>query len=298
MRIFPKKLWRSLVEATPVEKRSYPLERRKDKADEGKFITQIITQTETTTVSQYFTISETTTIISKLYYTVTSPIIVDHTTTMSAVQTTTVQPSSSSMARVAPELAPSDSSASTTSTIQGTGGGRPTTGSPTAVQTASPATAAPQSSPSISASTDHKLSTTVILGIVLGCLAFLAALIAGLLFARRMYRMYRQQRVMRKQIQTEGNEMPNIDGNGPADQGQAIRWQQMMGGQHTGGSQYQGYREPSTMGGQHTGMGAQRTGDSKAAEAREEETWQEYPPQPAPPAYSTNNPFYMSPRDV
>ena len=110
--------------------------------------------------------------------------------------------------------------------------------------------------------------------------------------------MYRQQRVMRKQIQTEGNEMPNIDGNGPAGQGQEARGQQMMGGQHTGGSQYQGYREPSMMGGQHTGMGAQYTGDSKAAEAREGEMWQEYPPPPAPPAYSTNNPFYMSPRDV
>lgn len=74
------------------------------------------------------------------------------------------------------------------------------TSSPSASATAKPVVAVSQH--------QKALSPGAIAGIVLGVLGFLALLVGILFLVRRFYRMYRKERVMRKQLQTEGNEMP------------------------------------------------------------------------------------------
>ncbi|KAL9131117.1 MAG: hypothetical protein Q9217_000879 [Psora testacea] len=228
-----------MVPATPLKKRSYPLERRKDKT-----VTETITEIQTQTINETYTVHITTQIFSTIYSTITVPTTIDHTVTVnvSVPTTTTLEasppPSIVSMynmlsaARVAPELVASRASSTmlalselpllfaSLSRAAKTSNQSPTpipaTTSSTSTLAPTPATLAPAASgssdsPSVStASRKHALPATTILAIVLGALAFVGLLLAALLFARRMYRMYRQQRVLRKQIQTEGNEMPVV----------------------------------------------------------------------------------------
>jgi len=171
--------WRSFVLGNPSTKRSSHLEKRKDK-------TVTITETQQQTDTVFSTIFINRTITSHLMTTIwstrdithTQPITITHnmtaTTSLSASDTT---PPSATKSRL---LSPTKAEAS---------------------QTATPAVSpVPTSKP--------HLSTVAILGIVFGVLALVGLLIAGLFIVRRFYRMYRRERVLRKQLQTEGNELP------------------------------------------------------------------------------------------
>ncbi|KAL9101002.1 MAG: hypothetical protein Q9163_003687 [Psora crenata] len=208
-----------------------------------KTVTETITQTQTQTINETYTVHLTTEIYSTILSTITVPTTIHHTATfnVSLPTTTTLEASPPpsivsmysmlSVARVAPDLGGSHSSstllalselpiliASESSASAAAKTSKPSPSplpsassgsSPTLVPT--PAAAAPTASPSLISSTKHPMPSTTILAIVLGAVAFVGLILAGLLFARRMYRMYRQQRVLRKQIQTEGNEMPAVN---------------------------------------------------------------------------------------
>ena len=241
MQLQTSSLWRSLVHATPLERRSHPLQRRKDKT-----VTVTSTATETQTIHETYTVHITTELFSTIFSTITVPTTIHHTATLnvSVPTTTTVgaSPPASivsmyealSLGRVGQEMMP------ISSTSHG-GGNAPlktngvtripsTTQSPSTSNTPNAANATPTPSPVTFPSKEHKLGGTVILGIVLGSLAFVALIIAGLLFSRRMYKMYREQRVMRKQAMTEGNEMPTIAARSSTMRNDGFHPQAMKGG--------------------------------------------------------------------
>ena len=153
-----------------------PLEKREEKT-----VVETVTETEHVSTIIYRTI------ISTISY---PPVTIHHTdtmtTTLEARQPTTTE--TSSLARVAPVLRQNGPAATTAIP-------EPVPANPTA---------------KTDADNTHHLSATVILGIVLGTLAFIGLAVAGFLFARRMLRKYRQQRIWRKQITSEGNPMPNL----------------------------------------------------------------------------------------
>lgn len=188
MKLITSPEWRALVVAGDLLKRDDkalqetlpPLKKR-----DG----ETVTKTVTAQINQTFTERITTTILRTVIITKhPAPETMHHTETI----TTTLNPT---LARVAPALRPdgSDATIETTDSMASS----PT---PTSVGVAAEA----------HADEKHQLSGTEILGIVLGSLAFIGLLVAGLLFSRRMYRKYRQQRVWRKQITSEGNPMPNM----------------------------------------------------------------------------------------
>ena len=194
MRLLPTSDWRAMMLIPPVEKRAY-LEPRKEKE---KTVTQQETVFITVTVNQNFTEHIFTTVFSTIFSTISIPMTINHTVTASTISTAqvTLSPSPTTIPRVAPQLIPLSSMSNGETHV------------PLTPREFNPApSATPVTAPLMPSQGKHSLSTTQVLAIVLGSLTFLGVLIAGLLFARRMYKKYRQQRVMRKQAQTEGNEM-------------------------------------------------------------------------------------------
>lgn len=165
------------------------------------FITSFINRTDTIwiTIEKNFTIPvtvfEPTTITRNNTLTLTAPTIVPVT-----ASSTVSEPAS--LAKVAPELVVSQPSLSRASNA--------------AMETRTvalpamnlPSLQTPTSTPKPGAESQGHLPAAGITGIVAGTLAFLGLVLAVFLLVRRFYRMYRRERVLRKQIQTEGNEMP------------------------------------------------------------------------------------------
>lgn len=135
------------------------------------------------TVTQHNTVFVNTTIISTELRTVTQtakPITHSQLIVIPSTVTTTFIPT---LGRVPPELSP-------------------------VTATASPAVT---SQPSPSAVSGHHLSKSVVTAIVIAVVAFLALLSLIAFFGvRKWLKKYRSERVLRKKIQTEGNEMPNL----------------------------------------------------------------------------------------
>lgn len=164
-------------------------------------VTETTTSTTTATLNVTITIHTTT----ELFYTSTitffqpTTITNNITTTESSLLPTTMTSSrsaSETKARVAPDLATSgDGTTKTSSTSHSTLGA------------ASSSTATPL----LHDSTQHRLPTAAVLGITFGVLGLLALIVSIWLLVRRFYRMYRRERVARKQAQTEGNDLPMSD---------------------------------------------------------------------------------------
>lgn len=135
------------------------------------------------TVTQHNTVFVNTTIISTELRTVTQtakPITHSQLIVIPSTVTTTFIPT---LGRVPPELSP-------------------------ITATASPAVT---SQPTPSAVSGHHLSKSVVTAIVIAVVAFLALLSLIAFFGvRKWLKKYRSERVLRKKIQTEGNEMPNL----------------------------------------------------------------------------------------
>ena len=139
----------------------------------------------------------------------------------------------------------------------------------------------------------HSLRTPEILGIVLGSLAFFGALLAGLIFARRWMKKYRQQRVAKKQAVTEGNEMPagfrHVETAGGSG---GIQQQQTTGGsnpffqQHIVGGTNSAMQRPLTnhqTGATHDPFQqGEITVSSYPRDEKRGEMWEEYPPEYRP----------------
>jgi len=87
--------------------------------------------------------------------------------------------------------------------------------STTDLPSATPAAAQPTHS-SDAAVHSSRIQPSTIVAIILGGLFFLGFAVAILLVVRRFYRMYRHERVLRKQAQTIGNAMPFMTGTAPA----------------------------------------------------------------------------------
>ena len=175
---FLSSFWQSYVVGNPPIKRSPSVEKRKDKT-ETVTETQKITESifSTVFINQTITSHIQTTIWSTREVTFTQPITITHNLTATAPVTPS-PPVSMSTTKAGFHV-------------------------PTRAEVSE--TAAPSATP---VPTKHHLSTGAIVGIVFGVLALLGLLIAGLFLVRRFYRMYRRERVLRKQLQTEGNEMP------------------------------------------------------------------------------------------
>lgn len=135
------------------------------------------------TVTQRNTIFVNTTIISTEFRTVTQtaePVTHSQLIVIPSTVTTTFVPT---LSRVPPELSP-------------------------VTATASPAVT---SQPSPSAASGHQLSSSALTAIVIAAVAFLALLSLCAFFGIRKYlKKYRAERVLRKKVQTEGNEMPDL----------------------------------------------------------------------------------------
>ena len=253
-----------MVRATPLEKRLVAPDLVEGRKEKTVTVTETSTLTNTETINQTTTLFITSEFFSTIFTTITVPTTIQHTVTQNvSVPTTTTLVASPppsiismynalSVARVGQELVPISSTSQgghkESSKLSGPASTPLTTQPPNPPD---PAIAVPTPAAVVPSSQTHKLSAPVILGIVLGVLAFIGLLLAGLIFARRMYRMYRQQRVMRKQIQTEGNPMPVIAAAGET-------------------ARNDGFDNEETIGG-------------KPYEAdQKHEVWEEYPP-----AYST-----------
>jgi len=210
---FARSFWRSYIVGVPPRKRSQPVEKRgvtitiTSSFTDSIFITSFINQTITTfiTVEQNFTIPTT--------FSVPTTMTRNNTVTVTAPTTVTNTPSPATLGRVAPNLVVSQAPASsaTLNTISVVYQGA-TVQTMTIPQTASP-------TPPAQVESNEHLSNGAIAGIVVGVLGFLGLLAAVFLLIRRFYRMYRRERVLRKQVQTEGNEMPAMrtGGSKPAD---------------------------------------------------------------------------------
>ncbi|KAG8531502.1 uncharacterized protein KY384_003131 [Bacidia gigantensis] len=257
MRVLPP-----AVMLVPAIGKRQTLERRKDKT-----VTETTTFTQTLTINQTFTEHVSTTVFSTIFATITVPSTINHTLTVPTTTTVQATPSTATIARLAPELI----------ALNATSGKAP------------PATAS-SPLPVASASKKDSLGTAEILAIVLGSLAFAGLLLAGLLFGRKMIKKYRQQRVMRKQAQTEGNDMPRYMISAPV--GHAGFQQQNV----RGGSSLANFpRFPVAADNtafqprQATGVtlagseSRQHAAGSKAAEAAEE--WEDFPLDDSPPSY-------------
>ncbi len=135
------------------------------------------------TVTQRNTVFVNTTIISTELRTVTQtpkPVTHSQLIVIPSTVTTTFIPT---LARIPPELSP-------------------------ITATASPAVT---SQPTPSAVSGHHLSNSVVTAIVIAVVAFLALLSLVAFFGvRKWLKKYRSERVLRKKIQTEGNEMPDL----------------------------------------------------------------------------------------
>ena len=176
---FLSSFWRSFVVGNPTTKRSSYLEKRKDK-------TETVTETEQITNTVFSTIFINQTITSHLLTTIWSTRDITHTQSITFTHNMTMTTS-------IPASEPTNLSASKTVHL-----------SPTKAEVSE--TAAPSATPVVAPK--HHLSTLATVGIVFGVLALLGLLVAVLFLVRRFYRMYRRERVLRKQLQTEGNELP------------------------------------------------------------------------------------------
>ncbi|KAL6717831.1 hypothetical protein ACLMJK_003916 [Lecanora helva] len=173
---------------TPPPSVAYLEKRKGDK-------TITITTTLAETITEKNTIFINQTITSHLATTIWSTRDVTHfipTTIVHNMTLTTTTPMTISISAPAPNT-------DTRSSIKSTQAGENASGSSSSTP------------PAVAAQTQqHHLSTVAILGIVFGALALVGLLVAGLWLVRRFYRMYRRERVLRKQIQCEGNEMPGL----------------------------------------------------------------------------------------
>ena len=242
---------------------------RKDKTI-TETITNSVTLKEVSTITNYIN----STIYSSFFFTVTATL--NHTT----VTTTTVQATpppelaslynelslhrSSTLARIAPVVAPASTSEGSISP-----------GS----------TATPMRTAGVSSSTGHTFKPTEILGIVLGSLAFLGVVVTALLLTRSQMKKYRQQRVDKKRAVTEGNPMPlgiRYEGNGN-DTG--FQQQNMTGGtnpffqQQATGTTNTAMPRPLTTYTSHLPLQHQNANSSQYPHEKSGEVWEE------PPAY-------------
>ena len=171
---FLSSFWRSYVVGIPILKRDHSLEKRKDNT-----VTE--TQHVTETIFSTVFINETTTLRIATTIWSTRDITVFQSTTLTQNMTTTM-----------PLTVPASSLSATKAGVS----------IPTKADLSATA------SPTPSAVLQHHLPTVAIVGIVFGVLGLLGLVVAGLFIVRRFYRMYRRERVLRKQLQTENTEMP------------------------------------------------------------------------------------------
>ena len=167
------------------------LERRK--GPETVSVTETITTTLaiSVTVTEHQNVTVFTTILSTdtktLTATVTQPVTHSKLIVVPSTVTTTFNPT---LGRVPPELSPI---------------------------TTSQAPVSPKPTPS-AAPAEHHLSKSVISAIVIAVIVFLALVSFGaFLGVRKWLRKYRSERVLRKKVQTEGNELPVYSTTDPLD---------------------------------------------------------------------------------
>lgn len=198
---FFSSIWRSFTAQPPAKRSEQELQKRKD----DKTITITNTDTITEQLTIYHNQTVYTTLTTEVFFTrnITSFVPTTITQNMTLTSSLTVSvPVTTTLSMTVP---------STTTSHE----------TPTSSHNA-PNAAANSQSPVVASEQHHNLSTRWILAIVFGILGFLVLLFAVLWGIRWFLQKYRHERVERKRLQTEANELPvmkMVDGGGGKESG-------------------------------------------------------------------------------